>query len=269
MKNTFSKRLTSMLKVDFRRMFTMPLFYIMLGISFVMPILILIMTTMMDGTVSVDPQTGKETIIEGFDNVWQIIGSLSSEAGLGMSMETGASSMGLTTMCNINLIYFGLSALICIFVSEDFRSGYSKCLFVVRPNKVDYVISKTILTTLCGMVFIITFFIGSMLGGKIAGLPFETTATSTELIMCILSKVALVGVFSSLFLTMSVIGKQKLWLSIIISLGASMLLFAMIPLITPLDASITNVILCLIGSVLFSIGLGTISNLILKKSSLV
>ena len=36
-----------MLKVDFRRMFTTPLFYIMLGISLVVPILILVMTTMM------------------------------------------------------------------------------------------------------------------------------------------------------------------------------------------------------------------------------
>ena len=54
LKNTF-KQTKSMLAVDFRRMFVMPLFYIMLGISFVMPILILVMTTIMDGTVSVDP----------------------------------------------------------------------------------------------------------------------------------------------------------------------------------------------------------------------
>ena len=54
--NSFGKRLRSMLKVDFRRMFTMPLFYIMTGICLVIPILILVMTTMMDGSVTVDPQ---------------------------------------------------------------------------------------------------------------------------------------------------------------------------------------------------------------------
>lgn len=51
-KNTFGKRLHTMMAVDFRRMFTMPFLYIMVGICIVMPILILVMTTMMDGTVS-------------------------------------------------------------------------------------------------------------------------------------------------------------------------------------------------------------------------
>ena len=50
-KNTFKKRLTTMLAVDFRRMFTSPLYYIMVGISVVIPILILVMTSMMDGMV--------------------------------------------------------------------------------------------------------------------------------------------------------------------------------------------------------------------------
>ena len=57
-KNTFGRRISSMLGVDFRRMFTSILFYIMIGASFFMPILILVMTTMMDGTVYVNPQTG-------------------------------------------------------------------------------------------------------------------------------------------------------------------------------------------------------------------
>ena len=57
-KNTFTKRLKSMLKVDTRRLFISPFFYIMVGIAFVVPILILVMTTMMDGTVSTNPQTG-------------------------------------------------------------------------------------------------------------------------------------------------------------------------------------------------------------------
>ena len=68
-----NKRLSSMLKVDLRRMFTTKLFYIMVGISIVIPILVLVMTTMMDGTVSVDPTTGVEKVMEGFDNTWQYI----------------------------------------------------------------------------------------------------------------------------------------------------------------------------------------------------
>ena len=75
-KNTFKRRLKSMLGVDFRRLLTSPLYYIMLGVSLVMPILILVMTTKIDGSVSLNPQTGEETVMEGFKNVWQIIGTV-------------------------------------------------------------------------------------------------------------------------------------------------------------------------------------------------
>lgn len=76
--NTFLSRLKSMLKLDFQRMLKTPLFYIMVGIAIVLPILILIMTTMLDGTVNIDPQTGKEASMEGFKNVWEIISTISS-----------------------------------------------------------------------------------------------------------------------------------------------------------------------------------------------
>ena len=66
-KNHFSKRLKSMLNVDIKRLFISPFFYIMVGISLVVPVLILVMTTMMDGSVSVNPQTGQETVMHGFD----------------------------------------------------------------------------------------------------------------------------------------------------------------------------------------------------------
>ncbi len=102
--NSFGKRLKSMLKVDFRRMFTMPFLYIMLGICVAVPILILVMTTMMDGSVSVDPQTGEETVMEAFDNAWQIIGTVSSD---NTADETAAMSMdmrGYPKSC-VNSIY--------------------------------------------------------------------------------------------------------------------------------------------------------------------
>jgi len=72
-----------------------------------------------------------------------------------------------------------------------------------------------------------------------------------------------------IYLTMAVIGRQKLWFSLILSFMVGMFLFTMIPMLTPLDSTIVNVIGCLIGGALFSIGLGAVSNLILKKTSLV
>jgi len=261
-KNTFKKRITSMLGVDLRRMFTSPLFYIMVLASLCMPILILVMTTMMDGTVSINPQTGVETVIEGFKNVWQIIGSVSS--------GEQAMSMDITSMCNINMMFFIISIFVCLFVGEDFRSGYAKNLFTVRSKKDDYVISKSIVCFIAGASMVFAFFVGSMIGGAIAGLPFILEgATALNVVMCILSKILLVGIFSSIYILASIFAKQKLWLSLIIAFGIGMLMFMMIPIITPLDSTIINVLLCLVGTAIFSVGIGFGSKAILDKSSLV
>lgn len=260
--NSFGRRLKSMLRVDFRRMFTMPPVYIMLGICLAMPVLILVMTTMMDGTVSVDPNTGAETAIEAFDNVWQIIGSVSGESS-GMSA-------GIMGMCNINLLYFGAAVLVCLFVSEDFKSGYAKNLFTVRARKTDYVISKTMVCFVGGALMIAAFFVGAIVGGAIAGLPFDAGAAGVGgIVMCMISKLLLIAVFVPIYLLVSVSAKQKTWLSMVLSLCVGMLLFMMIPMLTPLDSTIMNVALCLAGGVLFSVGLGAVSNVVLKKTSLV
>ena len=253
---SFGRRLKSMLSVDFRRMFTMPLLYIMTGVSLVVPVLVLVMTTMFDGSVSVNPQTGAETVIKGFDNTWQGIGALS---GAGMSMD-------LTSMCNVNLVFFMVAVLVCMFVAADFRSRYAKNLFAVRAKKTDYVISKSVVGFVGGLIMLWAYFIGTMLGGAIAGLPFDTGAAGVAgIVMCMLAKSFLIAVFVALYLLISIIGKDKLWLSLVCSFGSSMLLFTMIPMITPLDSTIINVVLCLAGGVLFNLGLGAISNAILKK----
>ena len=48
-----------------------------------------------------------------------------------------------------------------------------------------------------------------------------------------------------------------------------MLLFMMVSMITPLNATLLNVILCLAGGAMFAFGLGAISRIVLKKTSLV
>lgn len=266
--NSLGKRLKSMLAVDFRRMFKMPLLYIVVGSCLVMPVLILVMTTLMDGTVSVNPQTGEETVIEGFDNVWQIIGSVSADSSA--NAEGAAMTMGLTTMCNINMLYFFVAVLVCIFVSGDFRSGYAKNLFTVRAKKTDYVISKTLVGFVGGAFMILAFFIGSILGGAIAGLPFDmVNFDATGLAMCIFSKVLLVAVFVPIYIVMSMVAKHKLWLSLILSMMVGMFLFMMIPLLTPLNATAMNAVLCLVGGIVLGVGLGAVSNRVLQKTSLV
>ena len=254
------RRVKTMLAVDFRRMFTTRFLYIMLGICLVMPVLILVMTTMFGDASIVDPTTGVETSMGTFTNTWQAIGSY-SDAGM---------SMDLTSMCNINMLYFFLAVLVCVFVADDFRSGYAKNLFTVRAKKGDYVISKTVVCSIGGSLMLLAFFVGAVLGGAIAGLPFDTGAAGVAgIVMCMIAKTCLVPLFVSIFLAVSVAAKQKTWLSLILGFMAGMLLFMMIPMMTPLDATIMHVVMCLAGGAIFSAGLGAVSKTVLAKTSLV
>ena len=262
MKNSFGSRLGSMLKVDFRRMFKSKLFYILLACALVMPILMTVMMAMMDGSVTVDPQTGVESVMVGPENTWQNIGTLPGGEAMG--------GMEVFAMCNINMIFMIVSVFICLFIFDDFRSGFAKNLFTVRAKKGDYVISKTLAGFLCGALMLILYFVGAVLGGAISGLSFDLHGlTAVNLVMCMLAKIFLMPVFVSIFVLISVAAKQKAWLSICGSLGGGMLLFMMVGLITPLGSTMLNVVLCLAGSAMFAIGLGIASKAVLNKTSLV
>jgi len=257
----FGKRLKSMLRVDFRRMFRSRLFYIIIACALVMPILMTVMMAMMDGSVSVDPQTGEETVMVGPENTWQNIGTLPGGPLGGDEVFA---------MCNINMAFMGVAVFICLFISDDFRSGYAKNLFTVRARKGDYVISKTLAGFVCGALMLAAYLIGTMLGGAVAGLSFDLHGlTMGNLVMCILAKTALMLVFVSIFVLVSVGAKQKAWLALCGSLGAGMLLFMTVSLITPLGSTLVNVALCLAGGALFACGLGAISKTVLNKTSLV
>ena len=181
-----------------------------------------------------------------------------------------AQGMGITSMCNINMLYFAIAALVCIFVADDFRSGYAKNLFTVRAKKTDYVASKTLVLTFGAAMMILAFVVGSLVGGAVSGLSFEMVGFGAgNLVMCVLAKIALVSVFVPIYLMMSVCAKQKLWLSILLSMMVGMFLFMMIPMLTPLNATALHVLLCAVGGTGFGAGLGAISNLVLKKTSLV
>jgi len=260
-KISFAGRIKSMLKVDFRRMFKSKLFYILIACALVLPILMTVMMSMMDGSVSVNPQTGVETIMEGPENAWQNIGTLPGE-------PLGGDEIFM--MCNINMAFMGVAVFVCLFISDDFRSGYAKNLFTVRAKRGEYVVSKTVSGFICGAFMLIAYFIGSVLGGAISGLSFDLHGLNAgNIAMCMLAKIFLMLVFVSIFTLISVAAKQKAWLAICGSLGGGMLLFMMVSMITPLGSTPIHVVLCAAGGVLFALGLGAISKAVLKKTSLV
>ncbi len=260
-KRSFSTRLKSMLRVDFRRMLKSRLFYILIACALVMPILMTVMMSMMDGSVSTNPQTGVETVMQGPENAWQNIGTLPGE-------PLGGDEIFM--MCNINMMFMAVAVFICLFISDDFRSGYAKNLFTVRAKRGEYVFSKTLAGFVCGAMMLIAYLVGSILGGAISGLSFDLHGLNAgNIVMCMLAKIFLMLVFVSIFTLISVAAKQKAWLSICGSLGGGMLLFMMVSMITPLGSTIINVVLCAAGGALFAFSLGAASNTVLKKTSMV
>ena len=255
------KRAISMLKVDFSRMFKSKLFYILIACALVVPVLMTVMMSMMDGSVSTNPQTGEETVMVGPENAWQNIGTLPGE-------PLGGDEIFM--MCNINMMFMAVAVFICLFISDDFRSGYAKNLFTVRAKRGEYVFSKTLAGFVCGAMMLIAYLVGSILGGAISGLSFDFHGLNAgNLVMCMLAKIFLMLVFVSIFTLISVAAKQRAWLAICGSLGGGMLLFMMVSMITPLGSTIINVVLCAAGGALFAFGLGAISKAVLKKTSLV
>ena len=260
-KVSFAGRIKSMLKVDFRRMLKSKLFYILIACALVVPILMTVMMAMMDGSVSVNPQTGEETVMQGPENAWQNIGTLPGE-------PLGGDEIFM--MCNINMAFMGVAVFVCLFISDDFRSGYAQNLFTVRAKRGEYVVSKTVAGFICGALMLIAYLIGSVLGGAISGLSFDLHGLNAgHIVMCMLAKIFLMPVFVSIFTLISVAAKQRAWLSICGSLGGGMLLFMMVSMITPLGSTVINVTLCAAGGALFALGLGAISKVVLKKTSLV
>lgn len=266
---SFKKRLSSMISLDFKRLFISKFFYIIIGSCLLAPVLILIMTQMMEGSPMNDQygnpildELGNPVLMEGFKNVWQMLGSVSGTSA-GMSMD-------ITSMCNINMLYFAITVFVSLFIGQEFRSGYSKNLFTIRSSKKEYVFSKSIVSSFAGMLMVVAFFMGILIGGAVSGVSFELVDVNImNIIMCLLSKLGIVLVFVGIFIIMSVVGKEKIWLSMISGFAVSMLLFMMIPMISPLNATIIEVIMSFGGGLLFIFGLGLISTKVLEKVNLV
>lgn len=100
-------------------------------------------------------------------------------------------------------------------------------------------ISKTIVCFAGCTLMFLGFFVGTVLGGAIAGLPFDTgSAGISGVIMCMLSKLGMIAVFVGIDFVMSAAAKGRTWMSIVGSMVAAMLLYMMVPMITPLDSAL-------------------------------
>jgi len=168
-------------------------------------------------------------------------------------------------------IFYLLMEIYVQYINIFFMTGVIYLLLALFKKLKMPIAGYAIIGFVSAISMFIIYFAGMLIGGKIAGISFALPegVNIGNVIMSFVSKLFLSLVFVSIFVTMSLIGKQKTWLCLVLSLAVSMLLFMMISAIAPLDATFINVILSLVGGVLFATGLGIVGNTILKKTSLI
>jgi len=244
----FAKRIKSMLKLDFYRLFRTPIFYIMVIVSACIPALVL-------GMVG-----AAETGEAAFTNTWQMIEGFSGNTA-------GLADFG--NMANINMLFIFAALLISIFVAHDYSSGFVKNIFTVHAKKSDYIVSKTIVGMFGGLCMIISYTLITIIVGAIMGKSFDLgIANAGNLILCLLSKAFLMGLFVPLYLSFAVLFKQRLWVTIIATFVVGIIFYPVASIAVPLDSTIIHLLISIAVAVAGFFGIGALSTLILKKRDL-
>ena len=259
----FGSRVKSMLKLDFYRLFHTPVFYILLLFAAMIPALVLSMAgaeppatgANVGAAVAAAPTAPAMEI----DNAWQIVESLGGSA-------VAENPLDFAGFANINMLFIFAGLLMAIFVAHDYSSGFAKNIFTVHSKKVDYVISKTAVGVFGGGGMIITYVIGTVLAGLLTGKAFDVNVSG--LVMCLLSKLFLMGIFCSLFLGIAVFFRNKLWMTIVFTFLFGMMLYPAASVAT-LSSTVVTMLITLVAGVIGAIAIGSASSLILKKRDLV
>ena len=191
---TFSERIKGMLGVDFYRLFHTPMFYIFLAIAAIIPAMVSAMTMMPD-------QSGN-TMEPLYSNVWQIIAASESLYVI----------RSIADYANMNMVFIFGGIMVSIFIGHDYKSGYVKQLFTTHAKKQDYMISKSLVCAFAMACMCITYLIGGVAGGMLAG--YDTSVQVSSLILAILGKMSMSLGWASLYTFLNVIFRRYFGVSI-------------------------------------------------------
>ena len=191
---SFTRRLGGMLGVDFYRLFHTPLFYIFLAIAAIIP-------AMVSGFTSMPDQNGN--VMEPlYQNAWQIIAA----------SEPLYVIRSIADYANMNMVFIFGGIMVSIFIGHDYKSGYVKQLFTTHAKKQDYMMSKTIVCAFAMACMCVTYLIGGIAGGLVAGYPFQVNVGS--LILAILGKMVMSLGWASLYTFLNIIFRRYFGVSI-------------------------------------------------------
>ena len=188
---TFFKRIKGMLGVDFYRLFHTPLFYIFLIIAAIIPAMVSAMMPDQDGNK-----------IALYSNVWQIIAASKSL----YVIET------IADYANMNMVFIFGGIMVSIFIGNDYRSGYVKQLFTTHAKKQDYMISKSLVCAFAMACMCVTYLIGGVVGGLIAG--YKTDVNVLSLVVAILGKIVMSLGWASLYTFLNIIFRKYFGISV-------------------------------------------------------
>lgn len=191
---SFTRRLGGMLGVDFYRLFHTPLFYIFLAIAAIIP-------AMVSGFTSMPDQNGN--VMEPlYQNAWQIIAAAKPLYVI----------EGIADYANMNMVFIFGGIMVSIFIGHDYKSGYVKQLFTTHAKKQDYMLSKTIVCAFAMACMCVTYLIGGIAGGLVAGYPFDVNVGS--LLLAIAGKMVMSLGWASLYTFLNIIFRRYFGVSI-------------------------------------------------------
>ena len=191
---SFTRRLGGMLGVDFYRLFHTPLYYIFLAIAAIIP-------AMVSGFTSMPDQNGN--VMEPlYQNAWQIIAAAEPLYVINTVAD----------YANMNMVFIFGGIMVSIFIGHNYKSGYVKQLFTTHAKKQDYMMSKTIVCAFAMACMCVTYLIGGIAGGLVAGYPFEVNVGS--LILAILGKMVMSLGWASLYTFLNIIFRRYFGVSI-------------------------------------------------------
>ena len=259
---SFTKRLRGMLGVDFYRLFHTPMFYIFLVIAAIIPAMIL-------GTSGSDTAEGVAPL---YTNTWQIIAA--------DTPIYDVSDMG--QYANMNMVFIFGGIMVSIFIGHDYKSGYVKQLFTTLAKIQDYMMSKTITCAFAMACMCITYLMGGVVAGFLAGTSFEVNVGS--LIIAIVSKMIMSLGWASLYTFLNIIFRRYFGISIASSFffGTGILIIGAGAIVgnssilniflygssvyACLSSNIMTLLVCLVVSVAWAIIYNLLGTLILSKS---
>ncbi len=191
---TFSRRIKGMLGVDFYRLFHTPMFYIFIAIAAIIPAMVSAMTMM--------PDQNGNTMEPLYSNVWQIIAASKPLYVI----------ESIADYANMNMVFIFGGIMVSIFIGHDYKSGYVKQLFTTHAKKQDYMLSKSIVCAFAMACMCVTYLVGGVLGGVLAGYSLEVNVGS--LMLAILGKMVMSLGWASLYTFLNVIFRKYFGVSI-------------------------------------------------------